>query len=87
MNRHNGQTVFLFIISQLATRKFEGNLADSGGNGYEGTAFGRKAKPAVASFGEGIKTMPAKDNYLDEVQIYGRAMNKEEIGHVADAVD
>ena len=37
-----------------ATYRFDGNLADSGGNGYNGSAFGRQGQPATPSFGEGI---------------------------------
>jgi len=37
-----------------ATYHFDGNLADSSGNGYAGTAFGRDNQPAEPQFGEGI---------------------------------
>ncbi len=37
-----------------ATYKFDGNLADSSGNGYDGAAFGKNDEPAAPQFGEGI---------------------------------
>lgn len=37
-----------------AIYSFDGNLADSSGNGYDGSAFGREGQPATPTFGEGI---------------------------------